>query len=192
MDNELRDLPLTIEPINGIIPEPFSDRLASVTTGEDYWMLLPEQQRLQYIHQLYEHVQQARRKASFIAFHRLRLFETEPLPWFMCHTQFLSDSQRMELLYVNLRSPAFWARKARRLLDEQQFVFRHLEQFKSLTDREKQVITLVTRGQNNPAIARELGIARHTVETHRKNIYRKLKIHSVPELVKFALAFELG
>jgi len=192
LESQLSSLPLTIEPINGIIPQPFSDKLTSVHTGEDYWLLLPEQQRLQYLHQLHEHVHQARRKASFIAFHRLLLQETDPLPWFLCHTNFLTDSQRLELLYVDLGSASFWARKARRLLDEQRYVIRYLAHFQSLSEREKHVITLVARGFNNPAIANELGIARPTVETHRKNIYRKLDLHSVPELVRFALAFELG
>lgn len=137
-------------------------------------------------------MQQAGRIASFIAFHRLLLPETDPLPWFLCHTHLLTDSQRLELLYVDLQSASFWARKARRLLEEQRYVIRHLTQFHSLSEREKDVITLVARGNNNPAIAKELGIARPTVETHRKNIYRKLGVHFVPELVRFALAFELG
>jgi DNA-binding CsgD family transcriptional regulator len=137
-------------------------------------------------------VQKTGRKASFFAFHRLLLPETDPLPWFLCHTFFWADSQRLELLYIPLQSTSFWARKARRLLDEQRYVIRYLAQYNSLSEREKEVITLVTRGKNNPAIAKELGIARPTVETHRKNIYRKLGVHSVPELVRFALAFELG
>lgn len=161
-------------------------------TGEDYWLLLPDQQRLAYLRQLHEHVHEARRKASFIAFHRLDFVGIDPPPWYLCHTHFQSSSQQMELLYVSLYSSGFWARKARRLLDEQRYVIRHLAQYNSLSEREKDVITLVARGKNNPAIAKELGIARPTVETHRKNIYRKLKIGSVAELVRFALAFELG
>jgi len=155
-------------------------------------MLLPDRQRLQYLHQLHEHVHKARRKASFIAFHRLRLLDSDPLPWYLCHTYFQPDDQRMELLCVNMDSPRFWARKARRLLDEQRYVEQHLERFRKLSVREKEIITLITRGNNNPNIARALDISRNTVETHRKNIYRKLDIHNVPELVRFALAFELG
>ncbi len=192
LESQLSSLPLTIEPVNGIVPDNFSDKLTSVRNGEDYWMLLPDQQRLQYLHQLHEHVHKARRKASFIAFHRLRLPDSDPLPWYLCHTRLLDASQQMELLYVDLRSSTFWARKARRLLDEQLYVLEHIECYRKLSEREREVVTLVARGKNNPTIAGELGIARRTVETHRKNIYRKLKVRSVPELVRFALAFELA
>lgn len=45
---------------------------------------------------------------------------------------------------------------------------------KDLTLRETQVFTLIGRGRTNVAIATELGISVRTVETHRKNLGRKL------------------
>jgi DNA-binding NarL/FixJ family response regulator len=61
---------------------------------------------------------------------------------------------------------------------------RHLEQ---LTPRERDVLGGVARGLTNKAIAAELGISRRTVEAHRESLMRKLEIHSVAGLTRFAL-----
>jgi two-component system, NarL family, response regulator NreC len=55
-----------------------------------------------------------------------------------------------------------------------------------LTARERQVFDLLVRGLSNPAMARELFISAKTVETHRARVLRKLGVHSVVELVRFA------
>lgn len=57
----------------------------------------------------------------------------------------------------------------------------------TLTAREREVLTLVARGQTNQAIAERLGLSRKTVEVHRTNLMRKLGLHDVTELVKYAL-----
>lgn len=57
----------------------------------------------------------------------------------------------------------------------------------ALTAREREVLTLVARGQTNQAIAERLGLSRKTVEVHRTNLMRKLGLHDVTELVKYAL-----
>ena len=46
--------------------------------------------------------------------------------------------------------------------------------FETLTVREKEVATLVAEGLSNREIASRLGISKHTVEVHLKNIFRKL------------------
>jgi len=53
--------------------------------------------------------------------------------------------------------------------------------------RELQVLRLVAEGKRTAAIAAELHISPATVETHRRNIMRKLDLHSAPELTKFAI-----
>ncbi len=63
--------------------------------------------------------------------------------------------------------------------------------FQSLTEREVEVLTLVAEGLSNPNIARQLGIARVTVQNHRASIRQKLNITSEADYVKFALAYDL-
>jgi two-component system nitrate/nitrite response regulator NarL len=57
----------------------------------------------------------------------------------------------------------------------------------SLTPRERDVLQGVARGLTNKAIAGELGISPRTVEAHRESLMRKLQIHSVAGLTRFAL-----
>ena len=53
--------------------------------------------------------------------------------------------------------------------------------------REREVLALLAEGQRSSEIARQLGISAATVEVHRRNIMRKLDLHSIAELTKYAL-----
>lgn len=57
----------------------------------------------------------------------------------------------------------------------------------SLSPRERQVATLLAEGRNAPEIAAELHIAPGTVDVHRRNLMRKLDLHSVVDLTKYAI-----
>ena len=57
----------------------------------------------------------------------------------------------------------------------------------SLTPREREVLKLIAEGNTNQGIAEILGVSRKTVESHRANIMRKLDLHDVTDLVKYAL-----
>jgi two-component system nitrate/nitrite response regulator NarL len=62
------------------------------------------------------------------------------------------------------------------------------EPFAQLTVREREVLVLIAEGQSNKEIANKLGIGVRTIETHRERIMRRLDIHSVAGLTKFAIA----
>lgn len=62
------------------------------------------------------------------------------------------------------------------------------EPFAMLTDREREVLVLIAEGQSNKEIANSLKIGVRTIETHRERIMRRLDIHSVAGLTKFAIA----
>jgi two-component system nitrate/nitrite response regulator NarL len=57
-----------------------------------------------------------------------------------------------------------------------------------LTNREREVLVQIAEGLSNKEIASHLGVGVRTVETHRERIMRKLNIHSVAGLTKFAIA----
>ncbi|HET6756870.1 MAG TPA: LuxR C-terminal-related transcriptional regulator [Burkholderiales bacterium] len=57
----------------------------------------------------------------------------------------------------------------------------------ALTQREREVIQLLSEGNSSPEIARHMHIASATVEVHRRNIMKKLNLHSVAALTKFAV-----
>lgn len=56
-------------------------------------------------------------------------------------------------------------------------------QFDCLTEREREILELLVAGQSNKAVAAGLGISPRTVETHRNNIFKKLRVRSLPELL---------
>ena len=60
-------------------------------------------------------------------------------------------------------------------------------QLELLTPRERDVLQGIADGHTNKAIAAELGISRRTVEAHRESLMRKLEIHNVAGLTRFAL-----
>ncbi len=62
------------------------------------------------------------------------------------------------------------------------------EPVQSLTDREREVLSLIAEGLLNKQIADKLGIGVRTIETHRERIMRKLDIHTVAGLTKYAIA----
>jgi two-component system, NarL family, nitrate/nitrite response regulator NarL len=55
-----------------------------------------------------------------------------------------------------------------------------------LTEREQEIVKLIVKEYSNKAIAEKLFISERTVETHRKNIFRKTNTTSLVGLVKFA------
>jgi DNA-binding NarL/FixJ family response regulator len=56
-----------------------------------------------------------------------------------------------------------------------------------LTSREREIVQLLSEGKTSKEVASMLGISVKTAETHRANIMRKLEIHSVSELVRYAV-----
>jgi len=56
-----------------------------------------------------------------------------------------------------------------------------------LTPREREAMALVVAGLPNKRIARELGISERTVEVHRARVMEKMRVSSVPELVRLVL-----
>lgn len=59
-----------------------------------------------------------------------------------------------------------------------------------LTDREREVLHLVTKGYSNKAVARELSISISTVKTHLRNIFRKLGIEDRAQAIIHAIKSE--
>lgn len=65
------------------------------------------------------------------------------------------------------------------------------EEHKLLTAREREIVKLIAQEYTNRMIAEALFISERTVETHRKNIFRKTKTNSLVGLIKFAYANNL-
>jgi DNA-binding NarL/FixJ family response regulator len=59
--------------------------------------------------------------------------------------------------------------------------------YELLTTRERELLQLVAELKSTKDIANLLGLSPHTVDTHRGNIMQKLNVHSIPELIVYAV-----
>ncbi len=106
----------------------------------------------------------------------------------------LKDSAEGDLINairaVNQRKAFFSPAISKMLVDD---YVRRLQQrgvedsYELLTTREREILQLLAEGKSNKEVATILNLSLHTVETHRGNILQKLNLHSVPELILYAV-----
>lgn len=106
----------------------------------------------------------------------------------------LKDSLRSDVIDA-IRSVArgrsFLTRKVSRILQEdyvRELERRGLEDsYDLLTEREREILQLVAEGNTNKEVANLLNVSPTTVETHRTHILQKLSLHSIPDLILYAV-----
>jgi len=59
--------------------------------------------------------------------------------------------------------------------------------YEELTDREREILQLIAEGNTTEEISSKLYISKNTVATHRRNIMKKLDLHNIAELTKYAI-----
>jgi DNA-binding NarL/FixJ family response regulator len=106
----------------------------------------------------------------------------------------LKDSLKADLIAAIravARGHSYFSPIIRRLLQEDFFremADKHKEDsFELLTDREREILQLVAEGKGNKEIAVLLNLSPYTVDTHRSHILHKLNLHTVPELILYAV-----
>ena len=86
---------------------------------------------------------------------------------------------------------SFFSAAIRRLLQEdfkRQLEDHEVEDtYDLLSTREREILQLAAEGRTNKEMATSLNLSLFTVETHRAHILRKLNLHSVPELILYAV-----
>jgi DNA-binding NarL/FixJ family response regulator len=106
----------------------------------------------------------------------------------------LKDSLKADLIAaVNAVSQghSYFSPKVSLLLQED--YFREMadkqktDTFELLTAREREILQLVAEGKSNKEIGGLLNVSFYTVETHRSHILQKLNLHSVPEVILYAV-----
>lgn len=82
--------------------------------------------------------------------------------------------------------PFFVTQAVQQEIDRKKMYRDRFAQKMKLTRRELEIVQRLARGQSSQEIADQLFLSLHTVETHRKNIFRKLEINNIADLVRFA------
>jgi DNA-binding NarL/FixJ family response regulator len=99
-----------------------------------------------------------------------------------------SDANRHLIAAIEalaLHKPYFTTKVSDALLNS--FTARPGREGPLLTNREREVVQLITEGHTNKAIARLLNISLKTIETHRATVMRKLNLSSSAALVRYAI-----
>ncbi len=106
----------------------------------------------------------------------------------------LKDSAEADLIaaiHAIMEGKSFFSPAVRRILKEdymRQLAEMNAEDsYEVLTNREREVLQLVAEGKSNKEVAVLLNLSLYTVETHRTHILQKLNLHSVPELILYAV-----
>jgi len=61
------------------------------------------------------------------------------------------------------------------------------DRYELLSDREREVLQLMAEGHSSKSIAALLGVAPATIDTHRAHVFEKLDLHSIAEVVLYAV-----
>jgi DNA-binding NarL/FixJ family response regulator len=102
-----------------------------------------------------------------------------------------AEADLIEAIRAISAGKSFFSPAVRKILKED--YMRQLDEmgaedtYELLTNREREVLQLVAEGQSNKEVANLLNLSLYTVETHRTHILQKLNLHSVPELILYAV-----
>ncbi|MBB6610667.1 LuxR family transcriptional regulator [Pontibacter sp. Tf4] len=129
-------------------------------------------------------------------FQQVRGSEQHPWKWYLTTVKILMwDDEGKPLLTIGLAFPIdplhHVTSKVSRLLEENNFLRLNYSRFSKLSGREQEILRYIALGKSAAECADELCISATTVETHRRNIKKKLNTSSFFELTQYARAFDL-
>ena len=149
-----------------------------------------------YLPKVYEMVQSMDPSSMASCFQQVRTTENPEYSWYFSSIRvLLRADDGTPLLIITTACPIdplhHVTHKVNRLLQENNFLRQHAARFGQLTTREREILRRLALGESAPGIAVALFISVQTVETHRRNLRRKLSIQSSYELTEYAQAFDL-
>ena len=102
-----------------------------------------------------------------------------------------AESDLIDAVRAVSSGKAFFSPAVSRMLVEdyiRQLQDREIEDsYELLTTREREILQLIAEGKSNKDIANILNLSLYTIETHRGNLMEKLNLHTVPELILYAV-----
>lgn len=149
-----------------------------------------------FLEKLYNLLRKKDPEETFTFFQQVKFKDREDWVWHIASTRIFHQSEdgtpsHMVTVAFPVDRMKHIPNKAERLLAENEFFKENRNKFLSLGKRAKEVLKLVALGKSSPEIAGELNISVDTVNTHRKNIKKKLEISNNFEFAEYARAYDL-
>lgn len=98
-----------------------------------------------------------------------------------------SESELIEAIYSCATNKKFFSKEIVEVLLDNEIAQKTPKTTEDITERETEIIQLLVSGKRPKEVAEILHISLYTVNTHKKNIYRKLGVNHSYELAKFAM-----
>lgn len=145
---------------------------------------------------MFDRLQRNNDDEALTFFQQVRFSEKQDWTWYLSSIRiFRRDKQGCPFLTITMSFPIHamdhMTAKASRLMEEHNFLHSNAQKFALLSKRECEILRLMALGKSALDTSDELCIAKFTVDTHRKNIKRKLETGSYYELCQYARAFDL-
>ena len=170
--------------------------VSSLSSSEYYRQFFNEEDAKDYVPKVLGLLHRNNNDELCTFFQQVRFKPDADWTWHMSSVMiWMRDEQGMPLYTITMAFPVdamhHMHTKAERLLQENNFLRKNINKYASLSQRERDVLKLLALGKSSVETSDELFIALNTVETHRKNIRRKLETTSYYELCQYARAFDL-
>lgn len=166
--------------------------------GETYYeRYFVKEESASIFHGMSKYLNQGDFDKQYNFFQRVKLYRKNSYTWFytICKLVSIKSDIGMDNKAILLSSPVSGMdqvmSRVTKVLEQDSYIQKKYRKFSELSQREKQIISLLANGKSTKKIAEELYISSHTVSTHRKNIIRKIECNSFAELIRFAIAFDL-
>ncbi len=172
------------------------EEITAMTPEEYYTRFFNAEEAKEYTPKMLDMVMRNDPGEVYTFFQQVRIGEERGFKWHLSSMRILmhdDDGRPMLSLLVSQSIDPLYhlTNKVSRLLEENTFLRKNYTRFSSLGNREKEVLALLSKGKSSSDIADELHLSVTTVETHRRNIKRKLEVTTHFELTQYALAFDL-
>ena len=180
----LRGLKISLEEVTGLSAEEYYSRFFNEEDSKDY------------VPKILGLLERNNDDEIVTYFQQVRISGRSDWTWHMSSSKiFMRDETGKPRYTLTLSFPIdamhHMTSKAGRLLEENNFLRRNFKKYSKLSQREREVLKELALGKTSAETAADLFISLSTVDTHRKNIRKKLEMASYYELCQYARSFDL-
>ncbi len=172
------------------------EEVTTLSADEYYARFFNEEDSKDYVPKILALLERNNDDEIVTYFQQVRIAGKSDWTWHMSSSKIFMRSKDGTPLYtVTISFPIdamhHMTGKAERVLEENNFLRRNFQKYSKLSKRECQVLKELALGKSSAETAQVLFISLSTVDTHRKNIRKKLGTASYYELCQYARSFDL-